>query len=52
MSFDLTAEPFMVLAVICVCGCVSLRGYSLRDSVEIRYLPYTNISEVEKENDT
>jgi hypothetical protein len=52
MSFDVTAGPFIGLAVFCLCGVLSMGGYSLRNSVEIRNLPYTNISRTKRRNDT
>ena len=54
MSFDVTAGPFIVPAVSCLCGrgVLSMGGYLLRNSVEIRFLPYTNISRMKRRNDT
>jgi hypothetical protein len=50
MSFDVTAGPFIVPAVF-ACA-VAFRGYLLRKSVEIRYLPYTNNTCDKEKNDT
>ena len=39
--------------LFCGCGVLPMGGYLLRNSVEMRFLPYTNISHMKKEkNDT